>query len=51
MSRHSSKLLVTDPLKPDEGLTGYILRLAERNGYEESGWILALAGFGSYYGQ
>lgn len=39
------RLRVTPKPEPDESLIGYLLRLAERNGYETATVILLLAGF------
>lgn len=39
------RLLKTPKPKSDESFTGYILRLAEENGYRSPLWIIALANF------
>lgn len=44
MSNASPLLLKTPPPYKDEGLAGYILRLAQRNYYQSPNWILKLAG-------
>lgn len=44
MAGLDTRLLITSHPKPDEGLTGYLVRLAELNGYESPSWILSLTG-------
>jgi hypothetical protein len=44
MSDVHSRLLVTTPPKPDESLTGYLVRLAGLNNYAGPDWILSMAG-------
>jgi hypothetical protein len=46
MATAFQKLLKTPKPKPDESFTGYILRLAEENGYSSPLWIINLAKFG-----
>lgn len=48
-ANNSVQLLRTSRPKADENLMGYLLRLADLNGYERLHWILRLAGFRSHF--
>lgn len=44
MQKLTNRLLITPPLKHDESLTGYLVRVADLNNYDGPYWLMSVAG-------